>query len=257
MSGLLGGRIALVVGASRGIGAATAGALADAGAVVVLAARDVSRLEDVAARIGSCGGTASVVPTDVTDAGAVERLVAGCVEEHGRLDIAVNSVAAGGRRPTPLADLPLEAIDAEIATTLRGTLLCLREEIRAMAGSGGGSIVTVASTASVQPVSGVAGYVTAKFGLLGLCRTAALDHASDGIRINVIAPGPILSEQLERAGEQAQAAAARSLPMRRLGRPEEVAAAAVWLASDASSFVTGAVLPVDGGLLAGMASYGR
>ena len=125
-----------------------------------------------------------------------------------------------------------------------------------MIASGGGSIVTIASTASLMPVSGVAGYVTAKFALVGFSRTAALDHAADGVRINVVAPGPILTEQLERAGEDAQKYVAGTLLMRRLGRAEEVAAAAVWLCSDAASFVTGAVLPVDGGLLAGMQGFG-
>ena len=119
-AGALQGRAALVVGASRGIGAATARAMAGAGAAVVLAARGAKRLDDVAASIRADGGTATVVPTDITEAGAVKRLVGRCLEEHGRLDVAVNGVAAGGRRPTPVADLDLADVDTELAITLRG-----------------------------------------------------------------------------------------------------------------------------------------
>jgi NAD(P)-dependent dehydrogenase (short-subunit alcohol dehydrogenase family) len=123
--------------------------------------------------------------------------------------------------------------------------------------AGGGSIVNMASTGGLEAVAGLAGYISAKFGVVGLTRTAALDYAAGGIRVNALAPGPILTETLEQAGEQAMAQAADAVPVRRVGRPEEVAAAAVWLCSPASSFVTGATLPVDGGLLAGMAPFSR
>jgi len=156
---VLSGRVALVVGASRGIGAATGRALADAGAAVVLAARDQTRLDAAAAEIRRAGGQALAVATDVTDEVAVARLADRVLDAHGRLDAAVNCVAAaaGGRRPTALADLSLADLDTELAVTLRGVLVCLQHEIRAMTASGGGSIVTVASTASTVPVAGVAG----------------------------------------------------------------------------------------------------
>jgi NAD(P)-dependent dehydrogenase (short-subunit alcohol dehydrogenase family) len=109
----------------------------------------------------------------------------------------------------------------------------------------------------LEAVAGLAGYISAKFAVVGLTRTAALDYAAGGIRVNALAPGPILTEALEQAGEHAQAQTARSLPLQRLGRPEEVAAAVVWLCGPASSFVTGATLPVDGGLLAGMPPFSR
>ena len=250
-------RVAIVTGASRGIGAATARALADAGAAVVLAARDERALTDVANDIARDGGRALVVPTDVTDPESVARLVERTVAEHGRLDVAVNNAAGGGHRPTPLADVDVADYDSALATTLRGVFLALKHEIPAMLASGGGAIVNMASTAGLEPVGGLAGYVSAKFGVVGLTRTAALDYAADGIRVNALAPGPILTEQLERAGTQAQQAAAASLPLGRLGRAEEVAAAVVWLCSPASSFVTGAVVPIDGGLIAGMQPFAR
>lgn len=122
---------------------------------------------------------------------------------------------------------------------------------------GGGSIVNMASTAGLQAVGGLAGYVSAKFGLIGLTRTAALDYAAAGIRVNALAPGPILTERLQRAGERAQHETGQAMPMRRIGYPDEVAAAAVWLCSPESSFVTGATLPIDGGKLAGTAPFNQ
>ncbi|MFE9105594.1 SDR family NAD(P)-dependent oxidoreductase [Actinomadura geliboluensis] len=252
----LSGRVAIVTGASRGIGAATARALHEAGAAVVLAARDGAALAELAAEIGAAGGRALAVPTDVTDPDAVERLVHRAVEEFGRLDAAVNNAAGGGHPPTPLADVAVADFDSALTVNLRGVFLCMKHQIPAMLDTGGGAIVNMASSAGLQAVGGLAGYVSSKFGLIGLTRTAALDYAETGVRVNALAPGPIHTEQLERAGEQARQMAGRAMPMRRIGRPEEVAAAAVWLCSDAASFVTGAALPIDGGKLAGMAPFG-
>ncbi|HYU86559.1 MAG TPA: SDR family oxidoreductase [Kribbellaceae bacterium] len=179
------------------------------------------------------------------------------LDAYSRLDAAVNNAAGGGHRPTPLAEVAVDDYDSALAVSLRGVFLAMKYEIPAMLDSGGGSIVNMSSTAGLNPVGGLAGYVSAKAGLIGLTRTAALDYAARGIRVNALAPGPILTEQLERAGEEAQARAAGALPIQRLGRPEEVAAAAVWLCSDASSFVTGSTLPIDGGMLAGMAPFSK
>ncbi len=256
MNGSLAGRVALVTGASRGIGAATAWALSRAGASVVLAARDEQALSDVADKITAAGGRSLVVTTDVTDPVSVRRLVEQTLGAYGRLDAAVNN-AAGDHRPTPLAEVAIEDFDNELAVSLRGVFLAMRYEIPAMLDTGGGSIVNMASTAGLEAVGGLAGYVSSKFGVVGLTRTAALDYADRGIRVNALAPGPILTETLERAGQQAQERTAGSLPMRRLGRPEEVAGAAVWLCSAQSSFVTGATLTVDGGMLAGMPTFSR
>jgi NAD(P)-dependent dehydrogenase (short-subunit alcohol dehydrogenase family) len=195
------------------------------------------------------------VPTDVTDPDAVAALVEATLRLHGRLDAAVNNAAGGGHRPTPLADVAVEDFDSALAVSLRGVFLAMRHEIPAMAAGGGGAIVNMASTAALEPVAGLAGYVSAKAGLIGLTRVAALDHAADNVRVNALAPGPIHTHDLERAGPAARTHIAATLPARRLGRPEEVAAAALWQCGPEAAFITGATLPVDGGLLAGMAPY--
>jgi NAD(P)-dependent dehydrogenase (short-subunit alcohol dehydrogenase family) len=245
------GRVALVTGASRGIGAATALAFAAAGASVALVSRDREALEAVHARIRSEGGDSVVIPADVSDVADTERMVATTVQTLGRLDVAVNSAAAHGQRPTPLADISVADFDDTISISLRGVFLSMRHEIPAIIDAGGGAIVNVASTAGLTAVGGLAAYVAAKHGLIGLTKTAALDYAADDVRVNALAPGPTHTEQLERAGAEARKRVAASVPSGRLGLPDEVAAAALWLCSDQAAFITGATLIADGGLLAG------
>jgi NAD(P)-dependent dehydrogenase (short-subunit alcohol dehydrogenase family) len=250
------GKVGLVTGASKGIGRATAIALADAGAEVAIAARSTDRLDELAASIDANGGRAIAVPTDVGDADSVRRLVERTVAAFGRLDLAVNNAAGGGAPPTPLADLPLEAYDSAIAITLRSVFVSMKWEIAAMLEhDDGGAIVNMTSTAGLEAVGGLAGYVSAKHGVVGLTKTAALDYGDRDIRVNALAPGPILTDNLERAGEQAQHQAAMAMPMRRIGRPEEVARAVVWLCSDAASFISGTTLPIDGAKLAGVPPF--
>jgi NAD(P)-dependent dehydrogenase (short-subunit alcohol dehydrogenase family) len=253
--GLLQGKVALVTGASRGIGAAIARALADSGAAVVLAARDERALAERVAEIEEQGGQALAVPTDVADERSVQRLVDRTVAVFGRLDAACNNAAGSHRPPTPLAEIPVEDIDIEMRVTLRGVFLSMKYEIPAMLDSGGGAIVNMASTAGLEAVGGLAGYVSSKHAVIGLTKTAALDYAAHGVRVNAVAPGPILTDQLAAAGEPAQRKAGMAMPMRRIGTPDEVAAAVVWLCSTASSFITGATLPIDGGKLAGTAPF--
>jgi NAD(P)-dependent dehydrogenase (short-subunit alcohol dehydrogenase family) len=244
------GRVALVAGASKGIGAATAEAFAAAGAAVVLAARDTAALESVASGIEARGGRALAVGTDVTDADSVRRLVDQAVARFGRLDAAFNNASAGPL-PAPLADIDPEEFDLGIATNIRGTFLGMKFQIPAMLAGGGGAIVNMASIAGLNATANLAAYVAGKSGIIGLTKVAALDYADRGIRVNVVAPGPIRTYHIERAGEQAMRAAALSTPMRRMGTAAEVAQAVLWLCSDESSFVTGTVMPIDGGQAAG------
>jgi len=247
----LDGKVALVAGASRGIGAVTARAFAQAGAAVVLAARDKDALESVAEGIRAEGGKALAVPTDVGDPASVEQLVQQAERTFGHLDAAFNN-ATDGPMPAPLAELDPEGFDRAIRTNIRGTFLGMKYEIQAMLRAGGGAIVNMASLAGLQGVANLAGYAAGKAGIIALTKVAALDYADQGIRVNVVAPGPILTHHLEAAGEEAQRLAGLSTPMRRVGRPDEVAATVVWLCSDQSSFVTGATLPIDGGQYAGL-----
>jgi NAD(P)-dependent dehydrogenase (short-subunit alcohol dehydrogenase family) len=243
------GRVALVAGASKGIGAATAEAFAAAGCSVVLAARDRAALESVAAGIEKLGGHALAVRTDVSDVASMRNLIARTIERFGRLDAAFNN-ATDGPMPAPLAEINPDDFDRGIATNIRGTFLGMKYQIPAML-AGGGAIVNMASLAGLNGSANLAGYVAGKAGIIGLSKVAALDYADQGIRVNVVAPGPILTHHLEQAGPEAQRLAGLSTPMRRIGTVAEVAQAVLWLCSPQSSFITGAVLPVDGGQSAG------
>ena len=244
------GRVAIVAGASKGIGAATAEAFAGAGAAVVLAARDTTALKAVADGIEARGGRALVVGTDVTDAGSMRHLVDRALSAFGRLDAAFNNASAGPM-PAPLADIDPDEFDRGIATNIRGTFLGMKFQIPAMLASGGGAIVNMASIAGLNGTANLAAYVAGKAGIIGLTKVAALDYADQSIRVNVVAPGPILTYHLEAAGPQAQRGAALSTPMRRVGTAPEVARAVLWLCSDESLFITGTVIPIDGGQSAG------
>jgi NAD(P)-dependent dehydrogenase (short-subunit alcohol dehydrogenase family) len=244
------GRVAVIAGASRGIGADTALAWARAGAAVVLAGRDERALETTAAEIVGLGGRALAVATDVTDESSVRRLVERAVEVYGRLDYGFNNATAGPR-PAPLADIDASEFDLGIATNVRGTFLGMKYQIPAILASGGGAIVNMASLAGVQGTANLSAYVAGKAGIIGLTKVAALDYADRGIRVNVVAPGPILTHHLRRAGERAQQLAAESVPMGRIGSTADVAAAVLWLCSDAAGFITGVTLPIDGGQSAG------
>jgi NAD(P)-dependent dehydrogenase (short-subunit alcohol dehydrogenase family) len=244
------GKVALVAGASRGIGAATAEVFAAAGASVVLGARDLDALTDVARRIEARGGQAVAVRTDVSDAGSARDLVDTAMTRFGRLDAAFNNASAGPL-PTPLADIAAGDFDRSIATTIGGTFLGMKFQIPAMLAGGGGAIVNMASIAGLNGTSNLAAYVAGKAGVIGLTKVAALDYADQGIRVNVVAPGPILTHHLEAAGPEAQQLAGLATPMRRIGTAPEVADVVLWLCSDQSSFVTGTVIPIDGGQTAG------
>jgi NAD(P)-dependent dehydrogenase (short-subunit alcohol dehydrogenase family) len=247
---LLENKVAVITGASRGIGAAAARVFADAGAAVVLAARSGPEIEAIASDIVNAGGRALAVPTDVTDREAVERLVRKAVAEFGRLDVAFNN-AGSGSMPKPLADVSVEEFDVAIKTNLFGVFLAMKYEIAAMLAAGGGAIVNMSSTAGLQGAPGMGPYAAAKHGVIGLTKTAAIDYGRRNIRVNALAPGPIVNEKMAGLPQATLDGIARHVPLGRLGQPEQVAQAAAWLCSDPAAFVHGAVLSIDGGRLAG------
>lgn len=244
-------RVALVAGASRGIGAETAKAFAREGYAVAIGARDADALARVADEIEAVGGRAVAAKTDVADVDSMRALVELAVATFGRLDAAFNN-ATDGPMPAPLADIDPDEFDLGIRVNVRGTFLGMKFEIPAMiATGGGGAVVNMASVAGLRAMTNLGAYVTGKAGIIALSETAALDYADRGVRVNVVAPGPILTHHLERAGADAQRAAATSVPMGRIGTTQEVADTVLWLCSEQSSFITGATIPVDGGQLAG------
>jgi NAD(P)-dependent dehydrogenase (short-subunit alcohol dehydrogenase family) len=247
---LLAGKVAIVTGASCGIGAAAGRAFAAAGAAVVLAARTEPEIDALATEIDDAGGDAIALATDVTDHAAVQRLVQRALDAYGRLDVAFNN-AGDGHMPMPLAELALEDFDRALAVNARGIFLSIKYEIAAMLGSGGGAIVNMSSTAGLRGVPGIAGYVAGKHAIEGLTKVAALDYAHKHIRVNAIAPGPIDSHRLRNLPDQRRAGIAASVPLGRLGQPDEIAATVTWLCSHEASFITGATITIDGAKLAG------
>ena len=239
--GKLDGKVAIITGASRGIGAAAARRFAAEGARVVLAARTANALAAIAAEIPE----ALAVETDVSDEASVRRLVEATMDRFGRLDVAFNN-AADHHGLTPLADIPAADFDRTIAVSLRGVFLSMKFEIPAMLATGGGAIVNMSSTAGVAAgTAGLSSYVAAKHGVIGLTKAAALDYADKGIRVNALMPGPIFTRP-----EMEAANVGQWVPMQRMGTADEVAAAAAWLCSDESAYITGTALAIDGGKLA-------
>jgi 3-oxoacyl-[acyl-carrier protein] reductase len=243
----LAGRVAVVTGAGRGIGAATARTLAKAGAQVALLDRDAAGVTHTAEQIGLDGGEALPFTNDVTDAFAVERTFDRVVEEWGRLDVLVNN--AGLLRAGPLEDLADEEFQEMLDVNLRGAMLCARAAMPHMIGQGRGRILSAASGSTRLGVRGLTAYAAAKAGIVGMTRTWARELGPRGITANAVAPGLIDTETVRTVPAEELEATLRRIPARRLGRPEEVAAVYLFLASDLASFINGAVVGVDGGLL--------
>lgn len=246
------GKVAIVTGASAGIGRAAAFAMAAEGANVVIADVDVMRGEQVASDINDKGGTAVFVRTDVTDDASVAALVAETVARFGGLDVAFNNAGIEGT-PAPTAECTPENWQRTLAVNLTGVWSCMRHEIPRMLERDGGSIVNCSSVAGLVGFATIPAYTASKHGVAGLTKTAALEYAEQGIRVNAVCPGVIDTEMVERftGGQpEAEAAMIATEPVGRLGHPEEIADAVVWLCSDRSSFVTGQAIAVDGGFVA-------
>jgi NAD(P)-dependent dehydrogenase (short-subunit alcohol dehydrogenase family) len=248
----LSGKVALVTGASSGLGAATALKFAEYGARLVLAARREDKGNAVLERVRQSGAEGIFVPTDVTQKQDLEALIAACIETYGRLDCAVNNAGISGPVMIPTAEIADDDWDAVINTNLRAVWQCMKFEIPAMLQNGGGSIVNVSSIYGYKPSDvGHAAYCTSKFGVIGLSKTAAVDYGQQGIRVNVVAPGYTHSEMVDPAAAEMPEAVAtvvsRYSAMNRLGNSEETGEAITWLCSDHASFVNGAVLAADGG----------
>lgn len=254
MSLRLDGRAAVVTGAGRGLGRAMAKALAQAGARVVCAARTDSQIDETAAQILDTGGTAIAVRTDVTDSAQVRHLVQRCVEAYGRIDIMIANAGGGavGHGTWEFWEYPDDVFEAVLATNLKSNFYCNRSAAEFMVKQGhGGSIINVASGMALRGNRTFA-YPTAKAGVIGLTKSAATMLGPHQIRVNVIVPGFVLQRPPvdEREGEQREQRG-RRIPLRRVGEWWEIGPLAVYLAADASSYVTGHSFIVDGGGLAG------
>jgi NAD(P)-dependent dehydrogenase (short-subunit alcohol dehydrogenase family) len=243
------GKVALVVGASRGIGAATASLLARSGARVVLASRDKAALADLSEKLGSEGFQVCVSIADVGDADSLARIVDFTYATFGALDVAVNN-AAVGLAPARLGDTLLDDFDSLMHINVRGIYAAMKYELSAMAGSGGGAIVNVSSIGGLVGSPGRSSYVCSKHAVVGITKSAALEYARDNIRVNAVAPGATMTDLIKpglQTNPEIYERLIAAVPMGRWAQPDEIANAIVWLASDLASFVTGVVLPVDGG----------
>jgi len=248
----LAGKVAVVTGASAGIGRSAAIALAAKGASVVLADLDDARGSQVATEINDKGGVAWFIHTDVSDDDQVAALVAFTVETFGGLDLAFNNAGIEGT-PAVTHECTPENWQRTLAVNLTGVWSCMRHEIPRMLERGGGSIVNCSSVAGLVGFASIPAYTASKHGVVGLTKTAALEYAEAGIRVNAVCPGVIDTEMVERftGGQpEAEAAMLATEPVGRLGRPEEIADAVVWLCSDRSSFTTGQAIAIDGGFVA-------
>jgi NAD(P)-dependent dehydrogenase (short-subunit alcohol dehydrogenase family) len=248
-NGNLDGKVAFLTGAASGIGRATALSFAREGVSTVVADIDEHGNHETARMIEDLGGQALAVRCDVTRGDDVQAALNQTVESFGHLDYAFNNAGAE-QQPKPTADISEEEWDRIITINLRGVFLCMKYEIPLMLQYGGGSIVNTSSGAGIKVFGRGAAYAAAKHGVVGLTKDAALDYAASGIRINAICPGIIDTEMMDRfTGDTAEGRdrVIAQEPIGRMGKPDEIAAAVVWLCSDAASFVTGHALVADGG----------
>jgi 2-deoxy-D-gluconate 3-dehydrogenase len=248
----LDGRVALVTGAGRGIGRAIAMRLAEAGAAVAVADLDADAALEVTEAIRAAGGTAEAAPADVADEADVKTLVRACGDQMGGLDVLVNNAGIFPMRP--VLEMATADFDRVLSVNLRGAFLCTREAALAMVEQGrGGSIVNVTSVDALHPsMVGLAHYDASKHGMWGFTKNVALELAPHGIRVNAVAPGGVLTEGVRQMGagtDEAVAAFAGRVPLQRMGDPDDIARAVLFLAVPMSGYMTGSQVVVDGGLL--------
>ncbi|OFB35902.1 oxidoreductase [Mycolicibacterium sp. (ex Dasyatis americana)] len=243
------GQVAAITGAASGMGLATARAFADAGASVVLADRDAEAVHAAAEKLSAPGGSVLAVPCDVTEEAQVAAMIEQAVATFGRVDMAFNN-AGVQVPPSDAADETAEDFDFVNAVNLRGVWAAMKHELQQMRTQGGGAIVNCSSLGGLVGLPERAAYHASKHGVIGLTRSAAVEYAPKGVRINAVCPGvidtPMVADMLSGQAE-AMAEIMKQQPIGRLGRAEEVAAAVLWLCSPAASFVVGVALPVDGG----------
>jgi NAD(P)-dependent dehydrogenase (short-subunit alcohol dehydrogenase family) len=246
------GKVAFITGGTRGIGRATAVAFGQEGANVVLTGRNVEAGMATVRQVETTGSKALFLRSDVTKADEIQAAVEATLKAFGRLDIAFNNAGVEGQAGLVLADQTEENYDHIFNANVRGVLLSMRAEIPAMLMAGGGAIVNNSSIAGLIGVPGVSVYVASKHAVIGLTKAAALEYAKQGIRVNAVAPAAIETEMLNRfvGSEEVKAQFAQNHPIGRVGTPEEVAAAVLWLCDPAGAFVTGQTLAVDGGYTA-------
>lgn len=250
----LDGKVAIVTGSAMGMGATTAELFAKEGAKVIIADFNEEKGREQTEKIKNDGGEVTFFKVDVSNEEQVKNLVEFTVKTYGRLDAAINN-AALTPDDKPIADFDLNYWNRLLAVDLTGVALCMKYEIRQMmAQGGGGSIVNVSSVSGIRPQPANPAYVAAKHGVIGLSRNAAMDYSPHGIRINIVAPGaidtPMLRGALDQFGLDPHDYAKKLSLLGRFARAEEVANAHLWLASDQSSYVTGAIIAVDGGYTA-------
>jgi NAD(P)-dependent dehydrogenase (short-subunit alcohol dehydrogenase family) len=254
MTGILDGKVALVTGGGNGIGRETALAFAREGARVAVADYEAGAAAETVALINGNGGQAISLSGDVTVAAQVQAMLDGTVAAYGRLDCAYNNAGIAGHQVEASGQLTHEwsekSFDRMIEVNLKGVWLCMKHEIPLMRANGRGAIVNTASVAGLIGLRTSSGYVAAKHAVIGLTKTAAVEYAEEGIRVNAVCPGYIVTRMTGPVRETRSEAVIARTPMRRFGEPREIAEMVVWLCSDRASYVTGVAYEVDGGLTA-------